>query len=135
MSYNKHDNIVDLASAAFIDVMLYLEKQGVPKPDDVDVKEVGIPTGLRYTNKTLIWRNTNPDPFEIDAYLVMNFPSFAVRMYRGWAGLPPATIPEYEPPKPPVPEPGKPEKYKLANEGVPGYVRRTNGLWTWWEKA
>ena len=45
MSYNKHDKIVDLASAAFIDVMGYLEKNGVPKPDDVDA--------VSYTHLTL----------------------------------------------------------------------------------
>jgi hypothetical protein len=134
--YNKHTNIVDLASAEFVSVMAYLKANGVPEPSDIDVQQVSIPTGERYTNKTLRWHGFGrPDPFEIDAYMVMNWPSWTVRWFRQWADLPPYGVPEYEPPKPPAPKPNEPQKPKLAHEGEPGYVKRSNGFFVWWERA
>jgi hypothetical protein len=133
MKYNKYDRLVDLGSEDFRNVLEYLNKQGLPNPSDIRVEKVGMPAGPSYTNQTLVWKGIQPAPFEIDAYMVMNWPSATVRFYRQWAQLPEISVPEYEPPKPPPPPPAPDYSSKLANEGRPGYRKRTNGFFTWWE--
>ena len=106
--YNQSDNPVDIQSADFAAVMNYLKANGLPVPQPI-VYEVGMPTGIRYTDIELLWTEQNRPPLLLQAYLVCNAPQRAVTDYDMWRGEQKPRIPDEYKPAPPKPtDPPKP---------------------------